>query len=92
MPVLAQLASCARIFFGAGALVDLGRQFDCQLGNIPYRMMGNVFGGGLALTLYALGEGVYLFIAIEDNTRTTVALLAQRQAQELAQPPAPDAQ
>jgi len=99
--VLALLASCAWIFFGSGALGDLGRQFNRQFGDLPYRMMGTVlggligaitvlfYGGGLALTLYALGEGVYLFIAIEENTRTTAALLAQQQAQQPVQQPVP---
>jgi hypothetical protein len=95
--LLALLASCAMIFFGSSALSDLSRQFNRQFGYMPYRMMGTVFGGllaavmvlvyggGLSLTLYALGEGVYLFIAIEENTRTTAALLVQQSAQ---QPPA----
>jgi hypothetical protein len=99
--VLALLASCAMIIFGSGALSDLNRQFGQEFGyNLPYRMMGTVFsgliaaisvilyGGGMALTLYALGEGVYLFIAIEENTRTTADLLVQQTNQQLAQPPA----
>ena len=99
--VLALLASCAMIFFGSSALSDLSRQLGREFGNMPYRMMGTVFGGllaavsaiiyggGLALSLYALGEGVYLFIAIEENTRTTAALLAQQPAQQASPPTAP---
>jgi len=38
-----------------------------------------IYGGFLAVTLYAIGELVFLLIAMEENTRTT-ALLLQRQA------------
>lgn len=97
--VLALLASCAMVFFGSGALSDISREFG--YGNLPYRMGGAVFGGliaaisvifyggGMALTLYALGEGIYLFIAVEENTRTTATLLAQRAEQPSVLPPAP---
>ena len=32
-------------------------------------------GGGLALTLYAMGEGIDIMISLEENTRATVQLL-----------------
>jgi len=52
--------------------------------------MGLIFGlvigftalilyGGLGLTLYAVGEGIYLFLAMEENTRASVLWL-QRQS------------
>src|SRR5689334_12080093 len=28
-----------------------------------------IYGGGIALSLYALGEGIYLLLAVEENTR-----------------------
>jgi len=34
-----------------------------------------LYGGGSAITLYAFGEGIYLFLAIEENTRTTAEML-----------------
>jgi hypothetical protein len=35
-----------------------------------------ILGGGIyAVTIYALGEAVYLLIALEENTRRTAALL-----------------
>jgi hypothetical protein len=37
-----------------------------------------ICGGGIALTLYATGEGVFLLIALEENTRMT-AIALQRQ-------------
>jgi len=37
-----------------------------------------IYGGGIALTLYAAGEGMYLLLALEENTRTTAMLLQGR--------------
>jgi hypothetical protein len=37
-----------------------------------------LYGGLTSITLYALGEGVYLLIAIEENTRKTSLLLEGR--------------
>jgi len=37
-----------------------------------------IYGGGMAITMYALGEGVYLLLSLEENTRTTAALLQQQ--------------
>ena len=51
-----------------------------------------LYGGGLAVTLYAFGEAVYLVIAIEENTRATVTLLREqrRPAPSPSPPPEPD--
>ena len=101
--VLMLLAICAMVFFGNNAIEDLTHRFDFnrQFGGLPYRTLGTVFGGllsavlvllyggGLSLTLYAMGEGVYLFIAIEENTRSSAALLAQQQEKLLVQQTAP---
>ena len=37
-----------------------------------------IVGGGMALTLYAFGEAIYLLIALEENTRATAVLLGRR--------------
>jgi hypothetical protein len=37
-----------------------------------------ISGGITAITLYAAGEGIYLAIALEENTRSTASLLQQR--------------
>lgn len=42
--------------------------FGLAIGGIIYSLMG-------ALTLYGLGELVYLFLALEENTRATADLL-----------------
>jgi hypothetical protein len=35
-----------------------------------------IYGGMLALSLIAMAEGIYLLIAVEENTRKTALLLA----------------
>ncbi len=37
-----------------------------------------LYGGITSITLYAFGEGIYLAIGIEENTRTTAFLLQQQ--------------
>ena len=55
------------------------------LGGILGGVIGGVlillYGGIMSITLYAAGEGVYLAIGIEENTRTTASLLQQQQHQ-----------
>lgn len=42
--------------------------------------IGILIGLGLAaLTQYAIGEAIYLFLAIEENTRATAALIKRQQ-------------
>jgi hypothetical protein len=37
-----------------------------------------LYGGIASITLYAFGEGIYLLIGLEENTRTTALLLQQQ--------------
>jgi hypothetical protein len=37
-----------------------------------------LYGGITSITLYAFGEGIYLLIGLEENTRTTALLLQQQ--------------
>jgi hypothetical protein len=48
-----------------------------------------ILGGGIyAVTTYALGEAVYLLIALEENTRRTALLLhSQHEHPEALVPP-----
>jgi hypothetical protein len=54
-----------------------------------------ILGGGIyAVTMYALGETVYLLIALEENTRHTAAILhrqVEREHPEPILPPPPQA-
>lgn len=53
--------------------------FGGILGGLIGSLLVTLYGGGIALTLYAAGEGMFLLIALEENTRAT-ALALQRQA------------
>ena len=81
---------------GGAAMDKLGRDvgldtgliglFSGILGGFLVSAGAIIFGGGLAVSLYASGEGVYLLLALEENTRATVTLL---QRQVGSQPPVP---
>jgi hypothetical protein len=65
---------------------DLGRSgpmglFGGALGGLIASVVGIIYGGGLALTLYAAGEGISLLIALEENTRATAMYLHRLQQQ-----------
>ncbi len=89
--LLAVLAVCASAVLGGAALDDFGRRQGLPnlvgnaFGGIIVGVAGILYGGIIAVTLYAFGEGVYLLLALEENTRATVALLQQGPS---AEPPA----
>jgi len=86
--ILLAIGICASSVLGGAAMGNLGREFGGDprvagllsgfLGGVIGTVLVIIYGGGFAVTLYALGEGVYLLLALEENTRATVALL-QRQ-------------
>ncbi len=90
LTILAVLGICASSVLG-GAVADqfgyeLGRRgmgfgglFGGVFGGLLVSFFAILYGGGMAVTLYALGEGVYLLLALEENTRKTVALLQQKE-------------
>lgn len=89
--VLASLGSCLFSIMGGGILSVLGQQYSSGYGGADMSIVSLVGGiliaftvliayGILGLALYGIGEGIYLFLAIEENTRAT-ALLLQRQNQ-----------
>ena len=49
------------------------------LASLFFSLLALVYGGVMALTLYALGEGIYLLLALEENTRATAQLLRARE-------------
>lgn len=89
--ILIAVALCAlSAMGGAGADTiarDLGR--DTGLSGLLSGVVGGailsalaiLYGGGLAITLYAAGEAVYLLLALEENTRATAMALQQRSAE-----------
>lgn len=87
--VIGAVGFCVMTIAGGAALGSLGE----ELGMGGYGMAGGAFGGILgglffligmgiaAISQYAIGEAIFLFLAIEENTRGTLAYL-QRQAQQ----------
>lgn len=84
--VLAALGVCLTSILGVAALGDLSQQMGVQdlgyLGPIwgIATAVGILIGIGLAaISQYAIGEAIYLFLAIEENTRATAALIQRQQ-------------
>jgi hypothetical protein len=92
LTLLAVLGTCLFSVLGGGALGAVGRElgdntgFGTFLGTTVGGVIGAFFlilyGGGLSLTLYALGEGIYLLLALEENTRRTAQLLQSQTEQD----------
>ena len=83
--LLAAIGICVFSVLGGAAMGSLGEEFgrDTALGGILGSTVGGLliivptilYGGATAVTLYALGEGIYLLLALEENTRLTARLL-----------------
>ncbi len=90
--VIAVLAICGASVMGGAALDTLGRQlggdvgaagtFGGIVGGLVGAFFAIIYGGGLAITLYAFGEGIDLLLALEENTRATAMLLRQQRSAE----------
>ena len=64
--------------YGGGSSSGPAGLFGGILGGVIIGGIILLYGGITSITLYALGEGIYLFIGIEENTRTTALLLQQQ--------------
>ncbi len=88
MTILVALGICASSIFGGAAIDSLSRELGRDvpsagmlggiLGGLLLGILAIIYGGGLAITLYAAGESVYLLIALEENTRATAMFLQQQ--------------
>ena len=85
LTLLSILGFCATSVMGVGgaalgrdASAFFGGAFGGAVGTVIFAVFATLYGGGLAVTMYALGEGVDLLIALEENTRMTASLLEQR--------------
>ena len=90
LTVLVIIGSCLFTLVGGLGGAAMGRGADEVLAGVFGTVIGTIFstlclgifmiiyGGGIAVTLYAMGEGIYLLLALEENTRTTAALLQGR--------------
>jgi len=91
LTLLAVVGMCLFSVLGGTAMGGIGRELgrNTAFGGFLSSTVGGaigafftiLYGGGLALTLYAIGEGIYLLLALEENTRLTAELL-QGQARE----------
>lgn len=81
LTILVVLGICATSVLGGAALNQFGQDltglgmFEGILGGLIFSLILVLNGGLISLTLYSLGEGIYLFLAIEENTRYTAQLI-----------------
>lgn len=88
LTVLAAVALCGTSVLGGAALDSMGREygqdfggggmFGGVMGGVVLSVLSVLYGGIIAITLYAFGEMIYLLIALEENTRATAAMLHGR--------------
>lgn len=85
LTLLSILGICATSFLGGAAFESIQQEFGGDISG--FGLLGSVVAGivtilfvlvtsgGLAVTFYAIGEGIFLLIALEENTRETVLFL-----------------
>jgi hypothetical protein len=87
LTVLLVIGVCLSSTLGGAAIDSFSREFRDTPGfaavggaiwGLTFGVMMIIYGGGLSITLYAIGESIYLALAIEENTRMTTALLRQQ--------------
>lgn len=86
--ILAALGVCLTSILGGAAMNSLAGELGgdagimSSLGGVVGGLLGGLFaliyGGAMALGLYAFGEMMQLMVALEENTRATAAVLTQR--------------
>ena len=86
LALLFSLGICVSSTLGGSVLGQLTQDRYSGAGGLGGLLIGLVIGftafilyGGLGLTMYAIGEGIYLFLSIEENTRAT-SIWLQRQS------------
>ena len=88
LTILAVIAICGMSVLGGSALNSFAQQYGRPingsgwvgglLGGVIATIFVIIYGGVVSLALIAFGEGIYLLIAVEENTRKT-ALLVENQ-------------
>lgn len=91
---LAVLAACVGILVGGAAFRASAAQSGVPflggggiVGGIIVAFFGLLYGGAVGVTLFAAGDLVSLLLALEENTRTTAALLRGQPAAAPQLPP-----
>jgi hypothetical protein len=81
LTILSILGFCATSLLGGAALDSFGDDtgiadlFSGVLGALIFSVVAIIYGGGLSVTLYAVGDILDLLLALEENTRRTAMLL-----------------
>lgn len=91
--IISILGFCVMSVFGGAAMSSMSNQLGFDTGGMAgalvaglvFTLFAILYGGGIAITLYAFGEGISLLIAMEENTRLSSQLL-QKQIDRM-QPP-----
>jgi len=84
LAVLAAAAACLIGIVGGSDMSSFGREMGMNmgasgpLGGILSGLVILITLGIAAITQYAIGEAIYLFLSIEENTRATAAFLARQ--------------
>lgn len=87
LTILSILGICAATLLGGATLDSFNNEFGSfsglglmggALGGLILAFFTILSGGGAALTCYAFGEGIFLLIAMEENTRASAALLMKQ--------------
>lgn len=78
--LLVILALCATVVLGGSTFSRFSRQMGFPMASGVFGaaigiLFALLYGGGIAITFYAAGEGVNLLLDLEANTRETAALL-----------------
>ena len=96
LTILAVLTICGLSIISGSVLQSVSRNLGVSsnasglagslVGGLILSVLGLIYGGVIALSLIGVGEAIYLFLAIEENTRKTSFLFEN---QTKANPPAP---
>lgn len=85
LTIIAVIGICGMAITGGSAIDAIARQYGGEssgTGVVSGIMVGGIFsfiaiisGGLTSITLFAFGEGIYLLISIEENTRKTAFVI-----------------
>ena len=80
LAVLVALGACAGALVGGAAFRDTATQtglpfLGSVVGGIVIAFFALLYGSAIGLGLFAAGDFISLMLAVEENTRTTAALL-----------------
>lgn len=88
LAILSALGMCVFSFFGGAMMEGLAQEFSTDasgvgllsgaLGGIVFGLVVLISGCMGAAGTYAVGEVIYLFLTIEENTRASAELLRSR--------------